>query len=443
MPVLSTVFLLIYVLKMNHPRDVRMRGFASRTSVEQTLDWVDEASEALPSEEVPLAELHRRILSIDVTAPLNVPAFVRSAMDGYAVQGHATIGATDYTPATFRLLGESMPARPFAGLVTEGACVRVMTGAPIPDGADAVVPVEYTTPHGHDAIAVSSPIPVGKHIGRIGEDVSIGSTVLSAGRPLRPQDIGLLASLGLPAADVVRRPRVRILTTGNELVVPGEARTEYQIFDANTSILETLCQRDGAEIESIRRVSDDRKSIAAALTEPGADVLLVSGGSSVGQEDHAPGLVAEFGELAIHGIAMRPSSPAGMGFIGRADEESRTMIFLLPGNPVSCLCAYDFFAGRAIRRLAGASGRWPYQTIEAELQLKIASMVGRTDYCRVQLAGDQLVPLAISGASILSSTTRADGFVIVPANCEGYAQGTSVTAFLYDDRSLPMNEVQV
>ena len=165
-------------------------------------------------------------------------------------------------------------------------------------------------------------------------------------------------------------------------------------------------------------------AVAAAVAA--ADVVLVSGGSSVGLEDHAPPLLAKHGELAIHGIAMRPSSPAGMG---RLDQR---LVFLLPGNPVSCLCAYDFFAGRAVRALGGRDKTWPYRKIDLPLRRKLVSVVGRVDYARVSVADDQVEPLAISGASILSSTTRADGFVIVPDDSEGYAEGTSVEVYLYD-----------
>jgi molybdopterin molybdotransferase len=190
-----------------------------------------------------------------------------------------------------------------------------------------------------------------------------------------------------------------------------------------------LALRDGASIESVQRVRDDRDALREAMLAPGADVLLISGGSSVGAEDHAPGLLAEAGELVIHGIAMRPSSPAGFGRIGAA------FVFLLPGNPVSCLCAYDFFAGRALRVLGGRSADWPHRRRPAVLRQKIASAVGRVDYCRVRLHGDEAEPLALSGASILSSTTRADGFVIVPEQSEGYAPGVEVSVYLYEPGS--------
>jgi molybdopterin molybdotransferase len=172
-------------------------------------------------------------------------------------------------------------------------------------------------------------------------------------------------------------------------------------------------------------VPDDPQEIRAAMADE-ADVILVSGGSSVGQEDHAPRILAEDGELVFHGIAMRPSSPAGLGRLG-----SR-LVFLLPGNPVSCLCAYDFFAGRAIRALGGRPRDWPYPSCRRKLRRKLVSTVGRVDYARVRIVRDEVEPLAISGAAILSSTTRADGFVVVPEDSEGYAEGTEVELFLYD-----------
>jgi molybdopterin molybdotransferase len=152
---------------------------------------------------------------------------------------------------------------------------------------------------------------------------------------------------------------------------------------------------------------------------------MVSGGSSVGVEDMAPTLLAEHGELAVHGIAMRPSSPTG---IGRLEHR---IVFLLPGNPVSCLCAYDFFGGRAVRALGGRDKAWPYRSIVAKLARKISSPIGRLDYARVKIVDGTVEPLAIGGASVLSSTTRADGFVIIPADSEGFAAGTEVETWLY------------
>ncbi len=402
-----------------------MRGFASRTRVEDALSWIDGRAFPLEPESLDYAAAHARVLATEVLAAIDVPSFDRSAMDGYALRGAESDGAGDYNPLTFEVLGESLPGQPFLGNVLPGSAVRIMTGAPLPTGADAVIPAEFTS-EADGRVEVTATVSPEKHVGRTGEDVAAGSRLFSAGRRLRPQDVGLLASVGVKSVEVVRRPRVRVLVTGGELVIPGKPLGTYQIYESNSGMLRSLIERDGGMLETLLRVEDDRDAIRQALRQAGADVILVSGGSSVGKEDHAPSLVAEEGELAIHGIAMRPSSPTGLGHI------SQTPVVLLPGNPVSCLCAYDFFACRLIRRMGGLSGQWPYRRQQAEVGRKIVSVIGRVDYCRVRLDGDRIEPLALSGASILSSTTRADGFVVIPAELEGYAPGTSVTLFLYD-----------
>ena len=186
-----------------------------------------------------------------------------------------------------------------------------------------------------------------------------------------------------------------------------------------------LIERDGGTVIHPGIISDNPESILEALQDD-ADIIIVSGGSSVGQEDHAPRLVAEHGSLDIHGVAMRPSSPSGMGTI------DNRLVFLLPGNPVSCLCAYDFFAGRAIRQLAGLPAQWPHRSQVLPLSRKLVSTVGRTDYARVSILDGQVEPISLSGASVLSSTTRADGFVIIPEDLEGYARNAEVTVYLYE-----------
>jgi molybdopterin molybdotransferase len=407
------------------PRDVRMRGFSSRAEVADVWQWIDRHATALSAEAVAIDAAHGRVLARDVVATADVPAFDRSAMDGYAVRGDETIGAGDYNPLAFRVVGRALPGEPFAGMVQPGEAVRIMTGAPLPSGADAVVPAEYVRETAQ-GIETSMAFGPGKHVGRVGEDIARGATVLAAGRRLRPQDAGVLASLGIDRIDAIRRPRVRIVVTGNEVVAPGQPKGTYDIYDANSAMLQGLVARDGGELHEHLRAGDDPAVIRDALTRGGADVVLVSGGSSVGTEDHAPRLLAEAGELAIHGVAMRPSSPAGCGRIGE------TLVFLLPGNPVSCLCAYDFFAGRAIRMRGGLPQRWPYVERNARVARKIVSAIGRVDYCRVRLRDGEVEPLALSGASVLSSTTRADGFVVIPADSEGFAPGSEVTVHLYD-----------
>ena len=401
-----------------------MRGFARRSTVEDALAWLDGRAAPLSAETVTLSEASGRVLAAEVTSTVDVPGFDRAMMDGFALLAADTQGASSYNRLKLSVIGESLPGRPFDGRVASGSAVRIMTGAPLPAGADAVLPVEQVEIETDRIFAVGE-VPPGKHVGRRGEDIAAGSVVLQAGRRLRPQDVGVLSSVGVSAVSVVRRPRVRIVVTGNELLPAGTPPRDYQIADANSPMLQALVRRDGGVPMFPGIVPDEREAILAAL-QTECDVVLVSGGSSVGQEDHVPRLVAEHGELAIHGIAMRPSSPAGLGALGDR------LVFLLPGNPVSCLCAYDFFAGRAIRLLAGHDRDWPYRSVQAPLRRKLVSVVGRVDYARVSLVEGQVEPLAISGASVLSSTVRADGFVIIPGDSEGYPPGHVVKVYLYD-----------
>jgi molybdopterin molybdotransferase len=192
-------------------------------------------------------------------------------------------------------------------------------------------------------------------------------------------------------------------------------------------VLRAQVVRDGGVPLPFEILPDRPEPIREAMRDPGADVVLVSGGSSVGQEDHAPRLLAEVGCLDFHGISMRPSSPTGVGRIGHR------FVFLLPGNPVSCLCAYEFFAGPTLRALGGRSRAWPHRRVRLPLARKIASVIGRTDYVRVAIEAGRALPLATSGASILSSTVRAGGAVIVPRSLEGMDEGEVVEVLLYDD----------
>jgi len=407
-----------------------MKGFAERALVADVLSWLRAAISPLGVETVSVGHVAGRVLGQPITAPIDVPSFDRSAMDGYALVATATDGASPYNPLSFVIAGESLPGSGFSGSVDPSSAARIMTGAPIPTGATCVVPAEHAS-ESDGRVEITSPVSPGRHIGRRGEDVQVGQFLLEPGRILRPQDVALIGSLGIDRIEVVRRPVIRLLITGDELVLPGASRHEHQIYESNSLMLGGLVDRDGGIPETpppFEPVSDDRRTISSLLSRPGADVILVSGGSSVGTEDHAPTLVAELGDLAFHGVAMRPSSPTGIGRVGDA------LVFLLPGNPVSCLAAYDVFAGEVVRRMGGLSPHWPYARIEGVLDDKIASDIGRLDYCRVSISDDDttISPLSISGASILSSTTRADGFVLVPPELEGYAAGRTIGAWRYD-----------
>lgn len=407
--------------------DPRMRGFRSRTSVETVLDLIERRVERLGSETIDSRTANGRVLIAEVTSEVEVPGFDRAAMDGYALRGEETFGADSYSPISFSLIGRVRPGSAEQLFVEPGQAVEIATGGPMPAGADTVVRVESTEVDG-PVVRVTEPTPPGRHVGRAGEDIARGTEVLHAGRVLRPQDLGVLSAIGVDRVEVVRKPRAAILITGDELLPSGSRPTGSRVVDANSPMLAALVWRDGGVPRVVGPLLDDRELIRSAIIEAtcSADVLLISGGSSTGPEDHAPGLIVELGELAVHGIAIRPASPAGLGFLGHCP------VVLLPGNPVSCLCAYDFFAGPILRKQGGRPANWPYRPIERPLGQKLSSVIGRVDYARVSIVEDRVEPLAISGASILSSTTRSDGFVVVPADLEGYPAGASVTVWLYD-----------
>jgi molybdopterin molybdotransferase len=409
-----------------------MRGFRGRAEVADVLAMVDELTPPLAGEQVEVTLCAGRVLAQDIISPVDIPGFDRSAMDGFAVLAEETFGAGDGNPLPFQLVGESRAGHAWEGSQQKGQAVRIMTGAPLPAGADAVVPAEVARLEG-STVQVNESVTPGKHVSRRGEDVRQGDQVMQTGRQLRPQDAGLLASLGISPVQVVRRPTVSVITTGDELLPPGETPHGANIVDSNSVALAALVARDGGVLLESRRIPDGAEVTREALLAARGEVILVSGGSSVGLEDHAPRMVGEIGSLEVHGIAMRPSSPTGIGLLDGADGTRRSRpVFLLPGNPVSSLCAYDFFAGRAIRRLGGLPGRWPYPRRRLPLARKMVSVPGRVDYMRVRIVDDQVEPMTAAGAAVGSSAVRADGFVVLPQDAEGHAAGETVTVFLYD-----------
>lgn len=405
--------------------DVRMRGFPARTDVADAVALIHRRVSGLGAEAVNPADAAGRVLAAAVTAEVPVPHFDRAAFDGYALRAAETTSAGRDRPLTLRVIGEALPARPFARPIGPGEAVRIMTGSPVPTGADAVFPAEHAA-EADGLLTVAEPVVPWKNVGRIGEDVPLGRRILTAGRVLRPQDLGLLSSIGVARVEVVRRPRVAILTTGDEILPPGSKPAGYRIVDSNSVVLRALVRRDGGDPLPTQHLPDRPDAIRAVMAADDWDVLLVSGGTSVGREDHAPRLVAELGELPVHGLALKPAGPAGIGFVRNKP------VFLLPGNPVASLCAYDLLAGRAVRLLGGRSDALPYRTVERPVAARISSAVGRVEYARVIDGPDGVRPVPATGASILSTTVIADGFVLVPKDRDGHEPGETVTVHLYD-----------
>src|SRR5258705_6403999 len=236
--------------------DVRMHGFSQRAEVGAVLQWIDQHALRLGATRVSLDHASGRVLAERVIASIDVPEFDRAAMDGYALHGAETSGASDYNPLTFAVLGQALPGRPFDAPVPPASAVRIMTGAALPIGADAVVPAEYAR-EAAGQVELTLAVSPGKHIGRRGEDIQAGAAVLEPGRRLRPQDLGLLASLGIAEISVAAEPRVRIIVTGSEVVSPGKPKGAHEIYDANSAMLRGLIARDGGSVEAHYRLADD------------------------------------------------------------------------------------------------------------------------------------------------------------------------------------------
>ncbi|MFH0945957.1 MAG: molybdopterin molybdotransferase MoeA [Planctomycetota bacterium] len=267
--------------------DIRMRGFSERTELSAVLRLIERHLAPLPPEPVPVADSIGRVLTADQLARSDVPGFDRSAMDGYALRGEETFGATPLTPLSFRLLGEARPGHPFGHAVFGGDAVRIMTGAPMPEGADAVLIAEMSLEQGGLLLAQGAVAP-GKNVGLRGEDIRAGTRLFEKGRRLRPQDAAVLASVGLETVEVVSSPTVSILITGDELLPPGSRPEPPYIVDTNSIILRGLVARDGGLARQPPLIPDDRDQVRQALLDADSDLILLSGGSSVGTEDHAP-----------------------------------------------------------------------------------------------------------------------------------------------------------
>lgn len=385
----------------------RAGGLTDPVPYAAALAWTD--AQAVPSEAelVPLADAPGRVLAAPAVAAGDMPGFDRAGIDGIALAAEATVGASAYNPLRFRLVpaGSSLPP---------DSAARVAAGDALPAGADAVIPPDALD--GAAGCEIVEPVAPGSGVERRAGQAAAGATLLAAGRRLRAADIGLLAVAGIERVPVVGRPLLRVLLTGASAGVP----------DADGPLLRGLIERDGGVPADIRPLARDREALAAALAAPGADIILVAGGTGRGGDDHAAAALAEAGELAIHGVALYPAETAGMG-----RSRAGTPVFLLPGAPASCLWAYEMLAGRAVRRMAGRAAALPWRRREMTLRLKLVSRIGTTEICPVRSIDDDSVePTASFAEAGLVAAARADGVVIVAEGSEGFAAGARVTVHL-------------
>ncbi len=390
------------------------RQLASASEVVRTL--LDRCEPVGRKELIPIAEARGRVISEDVVSPVDLPGFSRAAMDGYAVRAEETRGAGPLAPIYMGV----------GNVVGENTCVPVRTGAPIPDGADAVVMKEDVVLRG-DRVEITAEVHPNRNLARVGEDAALGEAIFWEGHRLRPPDIALLAALGLCDVEVYQVPRVAIIPTGGELVpsCSGRSLKPGQAYEINGLMAELYARAWSCSPERSAIVGDDPGLIEEAIgSNLDADLILLIGGTSVGEMDHAPRVLSDLGELVVHGVRITPGKPTAAGFVGNVP------VVCLPGYPVAALAALYLFARPLIMKLAHR--RDEPRRVKARLSRKIVSRPGYLSFTRVTLKGDVAVPVMTSGAGILSSVTRAQGYVLVPEEMEGIEAGDEVELTLIE-----------
>jgi len=397
---------------------------SARVRLEDALAWIDGQVRSLPAEDIRVAHALGRVLAHDVTTEVDVPAFDRAAVNGLAVRADETVGASVYNPLSLRTVEghDDLP---------QAAGVLVRVGDPLPPGADAVAPPDQLADTCDGACNILEPVVAGASVERTGSQAVRGSRLVQAGRKVRPADIGLLVAAGIGQVPVVRRPRVRCVLAGHDVIEAETPLPLGAVYDADGPLLASLVSRDGGLVIDQRRVDRSMTAIGEAIVSAGADVILVAGGSGSDVDDHAAAALAADGMVAIHGVALRPGDTVGMGL-----TTSGALVFLLPGTPVACLWAYELLTGRAVRGLGGLDRSLPFPSRMMTTGRKIVSEVGMTEVCPVRRMDEHTIePLASFAEAGLGAAIEADGFVILPEGSEGYAQGALVLVYLYDEAS--------
>ena len=391
--------------------DLREAGFKERTRIVEARDRLLETPPIDRTERLSLSVADGRTVAEPIEALRNIPHYARAAMDGWALRAEDTFGASDRSPAILRS----------ADTVAPGRAVRVHTGSDLPDGADAVVMIEAVDQIGEE-LEVFDAVAEGENVAPIGEDVEAGQRLYEPGHRLRPSDLGLLKGTGIDEVELVERPEVAVVPTGEELVQSDPAPGE--IVETNRFTISRLAERWGADVTRREIVTDDEEALRAAVQRDlTRDVVVTTGGSSVGERDLIPEVVGELGEVFVHGVALKPGHPVALGRV-----EGVTVV-MLPGYPVAAIINAVQFLRPLIKHL----GRMPIEPLpsrEATLSRKLTSEPGVRTFVRVTLEEDggglEATPTRAGGSGVLSSVALADGWVAVPESREGIEAGETV-----------------
>jgi molybdopterin molybdotransferase len=400
--------------------------------VDEHLALILEQVRELPAYDQPLLETLGLPAITDVVAPISLPVFDNSAMDGYAVVFRDVAEATPERPVHLPVVGEIAAGQTQIFGMSPGTAVRIMTGAPIPTGCTAVVPVEDTD-DGVAKVLINRAPTDGQHIRRAGEDIAKGDVVLRAGDRMDARRVGLLASVGIGRIETRPRPRVVIMSTGSELVEPGEALGRDSIYDANSYLLAAAARHAGAIAYRVSASPDDPETFVEALTDQlvRADVVVTSGGVSKGTHDVVKEALSELGTVTFREVAMQPGKPQGFGVIGEDD----TPIFTLPGNPVSSYVSFELFVVPALRKMMGLA---PLNRplVRARISGEVTSIKGRRQFLRgsfeSRIGGSVVTPVGGTGSHLMGGLAQANSLIVLAEDTTSVPAGSDVPVLLLD-----------
>jgi len=401
-----------------------MRPFGSLISYEKAREIVD--SYILPVthiESVTVDDAVNRVLAEDIVAEMNVPPFNRASMDGYAVKAKDTFGAGQFKPKLLKIIGEIHAGDKSTNKIKTVECLQISTGAMMPDGADAVIMVEDTEREGNE-VKIFKSITPGSNIGKMGEDVKEGVLVLKAGVLLDAGKVGVLASQGLSRVKVYQKPKIAIIPTGEEVVQAGKKLDSGQLYDINSHTIAALVNASGGTPVKIGIAGDKVEELRATIKEAlKNDIVVLSGGSSVGERDLLVDVIEGWGEILFHGVQVKPGKPTIFAMI-----EGKPLLGM-PGYPTSCLINSYLFLVPAIRKMAHLPPR-KLETVKAKLSRSVPGSTGRRQFLTVKLVGEEAVSVFKESGTI-TSIANADGYIEIPENIDLLEKGTTVTVTLF------------
>lgn len=392
--------------------------------VKYALKIIDNIEVKLDIERISLKEAYNRVLAEDIESLLDSPSFDRSAMDGYAIKAEDTFGFSETNPAYFKVVDRIGAGDVSKVTLKSGETVKIATGAPIPKGADAVVMEEYTYEK-NDKLEVSTTLTPGENVAPFGEDFKKGDELLRAGKLLSPHDIGLITSAGHDTVNVFKKPKICVITTGNELVMTKSEIKDAKIINSNYYTLKALVESTLA-VPDVTHCVDDAEKVEEQIEKflKSCDAIITTGGTAISKGDVVVDVVDGMGEVLIHGVAVKPGKPVGFGVI------NGTPIFMLSGYPVASMVQFDVFVRDALLKMQNIHRKPPI--IKKIASRKITSALGRTEYIRAKIEGDFVSPLKIKGSGIIRSMVESDCYILIEENVEGINEGEECDVLLYD-----------